>query len=210
MTDNIYDDEYYRPYVFDIEPRDLLKPHVLLHGLKLGLKHYLGNDHYQPSPYAVTYASGEKRILNDHDAVHMFVAGLPEIIMGNHRVDGIGGISIPEFHGHENHVPEYDGMLDEARIGFEHFCQDRSPINCLRAIYYAGYLASQGINPVKCFTDHLESRKELSTLAPIIEENPDRHRVPEHTRYLIAKSIFHTPRDKDEQSESRLQRPASP
>lgn len=102
-----------------------------------------------------------------HDAIHLHVAALEPIVVNNRKagtqisINGVDGINIPEFHSDKVSLPQhpkYNGMLDEARVGFEALCIDPSLLNHLRAVMYAGVLIKEGINPIEFYAKHLESR----------------------------------------------------
>ncbi len=106
------------------------------------------------------YVEYEGRQMWHHDVVHIEVSKLVPIDIDGHQVDGISGINIPEFHGEDHFVPMYDGMLDEARVGFHQWMSyPHKPYSWVILVNYVVYLASKGINPIVVILRHAQTLK---------------------------------------------------
>ena len=92
--------------------------------------------------------------LSFHDRTHLEVARLQRVEILGQAISGIDGICIPEFHN-EKQIPNYDGLLDECRVGLHQWVSDPlKPIFLLRAGYWCGWLLLKGENPLRVVVDH--------------------------------------------------------
>ncbi|OKH23401.1 hypothetical protein NIES1031_18330 [Chroogloeocystis siderophila 5.2 s.c.1] len=89
-----------------------------------------------------------------HDLYHIEVFYLERIQMGKSKVSGIHGINSPVFHN-STIVPEYDGLLDEARVAFHEWLTRTSAFNTCKAIYWILWLMTRGINPLAVLIRHV-------------------------------------------------------
>lgn len=95
--------------------------------------------------------------LSFHDRTHLEVARLERVEILGQRVSGIHGVSVPEF-GREGLPAEYDGLLDECRVGLHQWVTlPTKPIFIIRALYWFFWLASQSENPVRVLRDHIRT-----------------------------------------------------
>ncbi|MUL38832.1 hypothetical protein BWI75_21560 [Gloeocapsopsis sp. AAB1 = 1H9] len=89
-----------------------------------------------------------------HDLYHIEVSCLQRIQIGKYKVSGIHGINSPVFHD-SIIIPEYDGLLDEARVAFHEWLTRTSVFNTCKAICWILWLITQGINPVAVLIRHV-------------------------------------------------------
>ncbi len=89
-----------------------------------------------------------------HDLYHIEVSYLERIQMGRYKVSGIHGINSPVFHD-STIVPEYDGLLDEARVALHEWLTRTSAFNTCKVICWIFWLMTQGINPLAVLNRHI-------------------------------------------------------
>lgn len=94
--------------------------------------------------------------LSFHDQCHIEVSRLPSILICGEQVDGISGVSIPEFN-REGLPAMYDGYLDEARVGIHQMLKYPSICNLARGLYYCCWLLKREENPALVVWRHWQS-----------------------------------------------------
>lgn len=98
-------------------------------------------------------------VYNYHNLFHYEISNLDRVVMGEDRVSGIHGFYSPMFHD-RNFEPEYNGMLDEARVAIHEWITRTSIFSTLKALNWIIWLASMKINPILVVVDHTKSIKE--------------------------------------------------
>lgn len=96
----------------------------------------------------------------DHNLYHCEVAMLNPIKMGQVMVTGINGFCSPMYHD-RSIQPEYDGTLDEVRIGVHEGLTRPSLFACLKLVYMSGWMISAGINPLMVILRHSASLRQF-------------------------------------------------
>lgn len=100
----------------------------------------------------------EGHTLWKHDVEHILVSRLQPISIMGHKVDGISGINIPEFHADPSIKPAYDGLLDEVRVGVHQWLKyPYKPYSWVIIVNYVVYMLRKGINPVPVIKQHWDS-----------------------------------------------------
>lgn len=97
-------------------------------------------------------------LYNYHNLFHYEISRLERIQMGKDWVSGIHGFYSPMFH--EKVIePEYDGILDEARLTIHEWLTHTSLFSTLKVINWMISLASMNINPLAVVIRHGKSIK---------------------------------------------------
>lgn len=95
---------------------------------------------------------------NYHNLFHYEISLLERIQIGKDLVSGIHGFYSPMFHEGEIE-PEYEGILDEARLTIHEWMTRTSLFSTLKAFNWAICLISMGINPLVVVIRHGKSIK---------------------------------------------------
>ncbi len=140
----------------------------LFASLKNVIKAALADDNNEYVVLKHEESGSEARVML-HDCAHLQVARLDPIPVRVHKdgvwttymVDGISGVSIPEF-GRADLPAEYDGELDEARTGIHQWFQEPTrPIYCVRMVYWCFYLMTvYKANPCAVVLAHASTVKD--------------------------------------------------
>lgn len=95
---------------------------------------------------------------NYHNLFHYEISLLERIQMGKDLVSGIHGFYAPMFH--EKVIePEYEGILDEARLTLHEWMTRTSLFSTLKAFNWMIFLVSAKINPLAVIIRHGKSLK---------------------------------------------------
>ncbi|MGD1921617.1 MAG: hypothetical protein ACFCAD_23625 [Pleurocapsa sp.] len=103
----------------------------------------------------------EDYVYNYHNLFHYEISNLDRINMGKDRVSGIHGFYSPMFHD-RNFEPEYNGMLDEARVAIHEWITRTSIFSTFKALNRIIWIASIRVNPMLVIVDHTKSIKEYN------------------------------------------------
>lgn len=95
---------------------------------------------------------------NYHNLFHYEISCLERIQIGRDLVSGIHGFYSPMFHDTVIE-PEYDGILDEARLTIHEWLTRTSLFGTLKAFNWMICLASMKINPIDVVIRHGKSIK---------------------------------------------------
>lgn len=99
------------------------------------------------------YVAEVGMVIDHHDQTHLAVSKLPTVQIFGHEVNGIDGITIPEF-GTQDKIASYPGMLDEARVGLTQIFLDGISLPAIiRVCNYIWWLNTQGENGYRVFRD---------------------------------------------------------
>lgn len=106
--------------------------------------------------YKLVEVGIEKKWLSNHDQAHIECSKLSSIQMGDTWVNGINGVSIPEF-GREGLMPHYSAYFDECRVAIHQWCKKKTPCSTARLVYYCYWMITNGVNPVTTILAHIKS-----------------------------------------------------
>lgn len=95
---------------------------------------------------------------NYHNLFHYELSLLERIQIGQDWVSGIHGFYSPMFHEQEI-TPEYEGILDEARLTMHEWLTRTSLFSTLKAFNWMISLVSMQINPITLIMRHGQSLK---------------------------------------------------
>lgn len=95
---------------------------------------------------------------NYHNLFHYEVSLLERIQIGKDLVSGIHGFYSPMFH-EQVIEPEYEGILDEARLTIHEWITRTSLFSTIKAFNWMIFLASIKINPIAVVLRHGKSIK---------------------------------------------------
>jgi hypothetical protein len=103
-----------------------------------------------------------KRIIDGrilHDRLHVYIAQLPPIEIGDNWVDGVSGLNIDFFNHPPDFVPQYDGIYDELRVAIHELMVIPSCFSILRYAEWFRIMIVSGINPIWVTYQHYLSYK---------------------------------------------------
>ncbi|CAN1209731.1 hypothetical protein TUMEXPCC7403_05865 [Tumidithrix helvetica PCC 7403] len=114
-----------------------------------------------------------------HDVLHLLVAQMDPILIGDVWVDGVSGLNVSYFHQGE-WKEQYDGgHLDELRMAIHEAIVLPSPIALLRLMEWSRWMLVRKINPISVIYRHYKAYKKWLN-APVIE----------FTRDLVSQQTF--------------------
>ena len=101
------------------------------------------------------------RVFEHHDLLHYEISLLDRIVIGNDRVSGIHGLCLPIFPDGPT-VPEYDGLLDEARVAIHEWLTQPTPYNTCKLLNWFVWFPQQQVNPFTVLYHHFLSIRRYS------------------------------------------------
>jgi hypothetical protein len=106
-----------------------------------------------------------------HNLYHLEINSLARILMGKDFVSGIGGFYSPMYHDEET-PPEYDGILDEARVAVHEAITRPSMYSTVKLFAWSFWFLRQWMNPIAIIYRHWVSLREFDTES-VLDKNPN-------------------------------------
>ena len=95
-----------------------------------------------------------------HDVLHLLVAQMESIQIGDVWVDGVSGLKVKHFH-QTAWEPLYDGgTLDELRIAIHEAILLPSLVSILRLTEWSRWMLTRKINPASVIFNHYKAYKK--------------------------------------------------
>lgn len=104
-----------------------------------------------------------------HNLYHLEISRLDRILMGKDMVSGLGGFYSSMYHDEEL-PPEYDGVLDEARVAVHEAMTRPSIYSTLKLLRWCGWFIRQGMNPIAILYRHWKSLQRFDTESILLKE----------------------------------------
>lgn len=114
--------------------------------LYLSLRRWFGYISTLPVKVSGEFLVFKQHVFAHHDLLHYEIALLDRIAIGEHSVSGLHGICLSLFPDGPT-VPEYDGLLDEARVAMHEWLTQPTIYNTCKLLNWFIWLQKQRINP---------------------------------------------------------------
>ncbi len=106
-----------------------------------------------------------------HNLYHLEISRLDRILMGKDFVSGLGGFYSPMYHDEEI-PPEYNGILDEARVAVHEAITRPSVYSTVKLFRWSLWFLRQWMNPIAIIYRHWISLRTFDT-ETILDKNPN-------------------------------------
>lgn len=114
-----------------------------------------------PVEIAGDFLMFDGHVFEHHDLLHYEISLLDRITIGTDRISGIHGICLPMFPGGPR-VPEYDGLLDEARVAMHEWLTQPTMYNTCKLLNWFIWFLQQRVNPFGVLSRHFLSLQRYS------------------------------------------------
>jgi hypothetical protein len=119
-------------------------------------KKRLGSITSQPVMVGIYPVVVRNYYIHYHNLYHLEISQLDRILMGKDMVSGLNGFYSPMYHD-EEFEPEYDGVLDEARVAVHEWWTRPGIYNTLKMIRWSLWFIFAGMNPIAILYRHWKS-----------------------------------------------------